>query len=49
MGETVTFLVSNLGAAVHEFAIGPADKVDADQVDGTIVKEARHSRSPIRG
>jgi len=38
-GETVTFLVSNLGTATHEFALGPADKVDADQVDGTIVKE----------
>jgi uncharacterized cupredoxin-like copper-binding protein len=39
-GETVTFLVSNLGTVVHEFAVGPADKVDADEVDGTIVKEA---------
>lgn len=39
-GETVTFLVSNLGTVTHEFAIGPADKVDADQIDGTIVKEA---------
>ncbi len=38
-GETVTFLVSNLGTAVHEFAVGQADKVDADQIDGTIVKE----------
>lgn len=38
-GETVTFLVSNLGTVTHEFAIGPADKVDADQIDGTIVKE----------
>ena len=39
-GETVTFLMSNLGTTVHEFAVGPADKVDADQIDGTIVKEA---------
>jgi uncharacterized cupredoxin-like copper-binding protein len=39
-GETITFLVSNLGTATHEFAVGPADKVDADQVDGKIVKEA---------
>jgi uncharacterized cupredoxin-like copper-binding protein len=39
-GETVTFLVSNLGTVVHEFAVGPADKVDADEIDGTIVKEA---------
>lgn len=38
--ETVTFLVSNLGTVVHEFAVGPADKVDADEIDGTIVKEA---------
>jgi len=27
----------------HEFAVGPADKVDADEIDGTIVKEARSS------
>src|SRR6266498_5396745 len=39
-GETVTFLLTNLGTVVHEFAVGPADKVDADEVDGTIVKEA---------
>lgn len=39
-GETVTFIVSNLGTATHEIAIGPADKVDADEIDGTIVKEA---------
>lgn len=38
-GETLTFLVSNLGTAVHEFAVGQADKVDADEIDGTIVKE----------
>lgn len=39
-GETVTFLVTNLGTAVHEFAVGPAAMVDADDIDGTIVKEA---------
>jgi uncharacterized cupredoxin-like copper-binding protein len=39
-GETLTFLVTNLGTVTHEFAIGPADKVDADEIDGTIVKEA---------
>jgi uncharacterized cupredoxin-like copper-binding protein len=39
-GETVTFLLSNVGSVVHEFAVGSADKVDADEIDGTIVKEA---------
>ena len=39
-GETVTLLLTNLGTVVHEFAVGPADKVYADVVDGTIVKEA---------
>jgi uncharacterized cupredoxin-like copper-binding protein len=39
-GETVTFLVSNLGKATHEIAVGPVDKVDADDIDGKIVKEA---------
>ena len=38
-GETVTFLVTNLGVTTHELAVGPMDKVYADQVDGTIVKE----------
>ncbi|MDL2334509.1 MAG: plastocyanin/azurin family copper-binding protein [Chloroflexota bacterium] len=38
-GETVTFLVTNTGTAIHELAIGPADKVDADDIDGVIVKE----------
>ena len=38
-GETVTFLVSNLGTVVHEFAVGVADNVDADKIDGTLVKE----------
>ena len=39
MGETVTFLVTNAGSVVHEMAIGPADKVDADEIDGVIVME----------
>jgi uncharacterized cupredoxin-like copper-binding protein len=39
-GETVRFLLTNVGTATHEFAVGPKDKVDADEVDGTIVVEA---------
>jgi uncharacterized cupredoxin-like copper-binding protein len=39
-GETVTFLLTNEGTAVHEFAVGPSDKVDADEVDGKLVVEA---------
>ena len=39
-GETVRFLLTNAGTAVHEFAVGPKDKVDADEVDGVIVVEA---------
>jgi uncharacterized cupredoxin-like copper-binding protein len=31
-GETVTFLVTTMGPAVHEFMVGPADAVAADQV-----------------
>ncbi len=38
-GETVTFLITNLGTATHEFAVGPKDMVDADQVDGALVME----------
>ena len=38
-GETITFLLTNSGKAVHEFQVGPADKVAADEVDGTIVVE----------
>ena len=30
-GETVTFLVTTMGPVVHEFMIGPADAVAADQ------------------
>ena len=29
-GETVTFVVTAMGAAVHEFMVGPADAVAAD-------------------
>jgi uncharacterized cupredoxin-like copper-binding protein len=39
-GETVTFLLTNLGTATHEFAVGPADMVNADEVDGVLVLEA---------
>jgi uncharacterized cupredoxin-like copper-binding protein len=39
-GETVRFLLSNAGTVVHEFAVGPKDKVDADEVDGVTVLEA---------
>jgi uncharacterized cupredoxin-like copper-binding protein len=39
-GETVTFLLTNLGIVTHEFAVGPADKVNADEVDGVLVMEA---------
>jgi len=31
-GETVTFLVTTMGPAVHEFMVGPADAVAADMV-----------------
>ena len=30
-GETVTFLVTTMGPTVHEFMVGPADAVAADQ------------------
>jgi uncharacterized cupredoxin-like copper-binding protein len=46
-GETVTFVVANQGLAPHEFAIGPAAKVDADEVDGTVVKEAEDISSHL--
>jgi len=39
-GETVTFLISNEQKALHEFAVGPADMVDADKIDGKLVLEA---------
>ena len=38
-GETVTFVLPNLGQAVHEFQVGPAGLVAADTVDGSIVVE----------
>jgi uncharacterized cupredoxin-like copper-binding protein len=38
-GETVRFVLTNSGKAVHEFQVGPADKVAADDVDGTLVVE----------
>ncbi|MGZ8438389.1 MAG: cupredoxin domain-containing protein [Candidatus Limnocylindrales bacterium] len=30
-GETITFLVTTMGPTVHEFMVGPADAVAADQ------------------
>ena len=39
-GETVCFLLTNAGSVTHEFAVGPKDKVDADEVDGVLVVEA---------
>ncbi len=33
-GETVTFVVTSMGGLVHEFMVGPADAVAADQ-EGT--------------
>ena len=38
-GETIRFVLTNSGTTVHEFQVGPADKVAADEVDGTIVVE----------
>jgi uncharacterized cupredoxin-like copper-binding protein len=38
-GETIRFVLTNSGTAVHEFQVGPADKVAADEVDGVIVVE----------
>lgn len=39
-GETIRFVLTNSGKAVHEFQVGPADKVAADDVDGVLVLEA---------
>jgi uncharacterized cupredoxin-like copper-binding protein len=39
-GETVRFVLSNLGKTTHEFMVGPADKVAADAGDGKITVEA---------
>lgn len=38
-GESVRFVLTNSGTTVHEFQVGPADKVAADEVDGVIVVE----------
>lgn len=38
-GESVRFVLTNSGTVEHEFQVGPADKVAADQHDGVIVKE----------
>ena len=39
-GETVRFVLTNSGTAQHEFMIGPAAKVAADEGDGKITIEA---------
>jgi uncharacterized cupredoxin-like copper-binding protein len=39
-GETVRFVLANIGTATHEFMLGPADKVAADEGDGQITVEA---------
>ncbi len=39
-GETIRFIVTNSGTATHEFMLGPADKVAADEGDGKITVEA---------
>jgi uncharacterized cupredoxin-like copper-binding protein len=37
-GETIMFVLANVGATVaHDFAVGPADRVSLNQVDGQIV------------
>ncbi len=38
-GETVMFVLPNVGKATHEFQVGPAGLVASDTVDGTIVVE----------
>ena len=38
-GETIRFVLTNSGTANHEFQVGPADKVAADEVDGVLVLE----------
>jgi uncharacterized cupredoxin-like copper-binding protein len=35
-GETIRFVLTNSGTAVHEFQVGPADMVAADNVDGVL-------------
>ena len=38
-GETIRFILTNSGTVEHEFQVGPADKVAADEHDGVIVVE----------
>lgn len=38
-GETIEFVLSNVGTAVHEFQVGDADLVASDTVDGVKVVE----------
>lgn len=35
-GETIRFVLTNVGTVTHEFQVGPADLVAADQVDGVL-------------
>jgi uncharacterized cupredoxin-like copper-binding protein len=35
-GETIRFVLTNIGQATHEFQVGPADMVAADNVDGVL-------------
>ena len=39
-GETIRFILTNSGTVTHEFMVGPADKVAADDGDGKITLEA---------
>ena len=39
LGESIRFVLTNSGKAEHEFQVGPADKVAADEHDGVIVVE----------
>ena len=39
VGEPIRFILTNSGTATHEFQVGPADKVAADEVDGVVVVE----------
>jgi uncharacterized cupredoxin-like copper-binding protein len=35
-GETIRFVLTNVGKVTHEFQVGPADMVAADKVDGIL-------------
>jgi uncharacterized cupredoxin-like copper-binding protein len=35
-GETIRFVLTNIGTVTHEFQVGPADMVAADNVDGVL-------------